>query len=87
MSVSFEDDKRRPAIAPPVRRKVDRYDEDGMDDCFEDDIGDQGEIFASDRRGGDAEQVQLTEVSEIFETESTTMDKAAATNTEYAESV
>ena len=54
-----------------MRHKVDRYDEDGMDDFIEDDSGDQGEIFTSDRHDGDADgrgwEVQLTEASEISE--------------------
>jgi transcription elongation factor SPT6 len=56
------------------RRVVERYDEDGMDDFIDDDIGDQGEILASERRaayeGGDGgagvSEAQLNEASEIF---------------------
>lgn len=58
----------------PVR--VERYDEDGMDDFIEDDIGDQEAIRMSDRKPGiydeDAREVneaQLVEASEIFGTD------------------
>jgi transcription elongation factor SPT6 len=56
---------------------VERYDEDGMDDFIDDDIGDQGDIMASERgqfrqdkqgRTGVSE-AQLTEASEIFGTD------------------
>jgi transcription elongation factor SPT6 len=51
--------------------RVERYDEDGMDDFIEDDIGNQGEILASERRAGyeeedEVNEAQLTEASEIF---------------------
>jgi len=59
------------------RRMVERYDEDGMDDFIDDDIGDQGEILASERRaayegpegGGGVSEAQFNEASEIFGTE------------------
>lgn len=59
------------------RRMVERYDEDGMDDFIDDDIGDQGAILASDRRAayedadgaGGVSEAQLNEASEIFGTE------------------
>ena len=59
------------------RRMVERYDEDGMDDFIDDDIGDQGDIIASDRRaayegadsGGGVSEAQLNEASEIFGTD------------------
>jgi hypothetical protein len=58
----------------PVR--VERYDEDGMDDFIDDDIGDQGAIMASERRGGlfddatrEVSEAQLHEASEIFGTD------------------
>lgn len=59
------------------RRMVERYDEDGMDDFIDDDIGDQGEILASERRaayegadgGGGVSEAQLNEASEIFGTD------------------
>ncbi len=68
-----EDEMPRPARRP---ERVEEYDE--YDDGFiEDDIGDQGEIRASERRGGmfddeDAREVseaQLNEASEIFGTD------------------
>jgi hypothetical protein len=51
-----------------------RYDEDGMDDFIDDDIGDQGDIMASERRGDeqandDVNEAQLIEASEIFGTD------------------
>ena len=61
---------------------VETFDEDGMDDFIEDDIGDQAEIRNSERfestragtgtgRGGDGgvSEAQLTEASEIFGTD------------------
>ena len=65
----------------PVRRpapRIEQYDEDGMDDFIEDDIGDQEIIRMSDRKGygdidDDAQQeineAQLHEASEIFGTD------------------
>jgi transcription elongation factor SPT6 len=57
-------------------RVIDRYDEDGMDDFIEDDIGDQEAIRMSDRKPGiydeDAREIneaQLVEASEIFGTD------------------
>jgi hypothetical protein len=68
-----EDDANaaRPAAAQERQQvRVERYDEDGMDDFIDDDIGDQGDILASERRGRyDEEEVneaQLNEASEIF---------------------
>jgi transcription elongation factor SPT6 len=67
------------APPPPARKplRVEHYDEDGMDDFIEDDIGDQEIIRMSDRKGGiyddDARQeiseAQLHEASEIFGTD------------------
>jgi transcription elongation factor SPT6 len=67
------------APAPKARKapRVEQYDEDGMDDFIEDDIGDQEIIRMSDRKGGlyddDAQQeineAQLHEASEIFGTD------------------
>jgi transcription elongation factor SPT6 len=60
-------------VRKPVR--VDRYDEDGMDDFIDDDIGDQDAIRAADRRDydeGEANEIseaQLNEASEIFGTD------------------
>jgi transcription elongation factor SPT6 len=52
------------------RRDVERFDEDGMDDFIDDDIGDQDDIFASGGRDFDEEggvsEAQLNEASEIF---------------------
>ena len=62
------------AVRKPTR--VERYDEDGMDDFIDDDIGDQGDIMASERGqredGGyrtGVSEAQLTEASEIFGTD------------------
>lgn len=68
-----EDGAKKQQERAPVR--VERYDEDGMDDFIDDDIGDQGDILASERRGtygeGDEEinEAQLAEASEIFGTD------------------
>ena len=73
-----QEDEDEDETPRPVRRpeRVEEYDE--YDDGFiEDDIGDQGEIRASERRGGmfddeDAREVseaQLNEASEIFGTD------------------
>jgi len=58
------------------KARVERYDEDGMDDWIIDDIGDQGEIMASERRGlyndednREINEAQLHEASEIFGTD------------------
>jgi len=67
------------AIAQPerkVRSNIEHYDEHGMDDFIDDDIGDQHDILASDRGkyvGEDGEgvvsQAQMNEASEIFGTD------------------
>ena len=69
-----EDENREPRERQPAR--VERYDEDGMDDFIDDDIGDQGDIMASERRGGlfddetrEVSEAQLNEASEIFGTD------------------
>lgn len=54
--------------------RVERYDEDGMDDFIEDDIGDQEAIRMSDRKTYDEDareinEAQLNEASEIFGTD------------------
>jgi transcription elongation factor SPT6 len=60
------------------RRRIEQYDEDGMDDFIDDDIGDQRDILASERptygygdEGGDGgvSQAQMNEASEIFGTD------------------
>ena len=59
------------------RAQMDRYDEDGMDDFIEDDIGDQEAIRMSDRKAGfyadeetrEVSEAQLNEASEIFGTD------------------
>jgi hypothetical protein len=62
-------------IKNKMASRVERFDEDGMDDFIDDDIGDQGQILASDRRGGydednrDVSEAQLNEASEIFGTD------------------
>lgn len=74
------DDNNQAAAESTVQRKkaparVERYDEDGMDDFIDDDIGDQGQIMASERRGYDdgdtnaISEAQLNEASEIFGTD------------------
>lgn len=64
-----KDDVRKPT-------RVERYDEDGMDDFIDDDIGDQGDILASERRGRydeeddrEINEAQLQEASDIFGTD------------------
>ena len=61
---------------PKVRSNIEHYDEHGMDDFIDDDIGDQHDILASDRGkyvGEDGEgvvsQAQMNEASEIFGTD------------------
>jgi hypothetical protein len=63
-----------PKKAPPRRPQGDLYDENGLDDFIEDDIGDQGDIMASERRdfdesGNQVSEAQLHEASEIFGTD------------------
>jgi transcription elongation factor SPT6 len=55
-------------------KRVDLYDEDGMDDFIEDDIGDQENIRMADRKSYDEDarevnEAQLNEASEIFGTD------------------
>ena len=77
-----DDSKSKAAAkAPPakVRKapRVEQYDEDGMDDFIEDDIGDQEIIRMADRKGGayddeaqqEINEAQLHEASEIFGTD------------------
>ena len=59
-----------------IRSNIEHYDEHGMDDFIDDDIGDQHDILASDRGkyiGDDGEgvvsQAQMNEASEIFGTD------------------
>lgn len=71
------DDEDIPTVVRPKKVvAVERYDEDGMDDFIDDDIGDQGDIIASERRGGYDEdreggvsEAQLNEASAIFGTD------------------
>lgn len=70
------DARRAAAMAKHRRQTVERYDEDGMDDFIDDDIGDQDDIMNSDFRGGgvegrrgDVSEAQMNEASEIFGTE------------------
>lgn len=73
---SGDEDQQKQDKQQRVERKLDRverFDEDGMDDFIEDDIGDQGDILA-DRRGmygdnADVSEAQLNEASEIFGTD------------------
>lgn len=67
-------DKPRQEAAPRKPARVERYDEDGMDDFIEDDIGDQEDIRMSDRKtydenSSDVNEAQLNEASEIFGTD------------------
>jgi transcription elongation factor SPT6 len=75
-------DSRKPIReVPPMKARkaprVEQYDEDGMDDFIEDDIGDQEIIRMSDRKGGvyddearqEISEAQLHEASEIFGTD------------------
>merc|ERR1712238_649202 len=73
-----EDDEDIIAAAPKrkIRSDIERYDEHGMDDFIDDDIGDQHDIIASDRSkyGGEngeggVSQAQMNEASEIFGTD------------------
>jgi transcription elongation factor SPT6 len=77
-----DNNKSKAAVAAPpakVRKapRVEQYDEDGMDDFIEDDIGDQEIIRMSDRKGGayddeaqqEINEAQLHEASEIFGTD------------------
>ncbi|CAB9510636.1 Ty 6 homolog [Seminavis robusta] len=68
--------RRREAMNKHRRQQVERYDEDGMDDFIDDDIGDQADIMNSDLRGAGAEgrrggvsEAQMNEASEIFGTD------------------
>jgi transcription elongation factor SPT6 len=70
------DDEQEPARAKPRKpQRVEHYDEDGMEDFIEDDIGDQGAILDSERRdiydeeAREATEAQLHEASEIFGTD------------------
>ncbi|KAL3925612.1 MAG: hypothetical protein SGILL_000286 [Bacillariaceae sp.] len=69
-----ETDQARAAASD--RRRVEQYDEDGMDDFIDDDIGDQRDILASERPNygdegadGGVSQAQMNEASEIFGTD------------------
>jgi len=74
----YDSDEQQQQQQPHARKptRLERYDEDGMDDFIDDDIGDQGDIMASERgqreedgfRTGVSE-AQLTEASEIFGTD------------------
>jgi transcription elongation factor SPT6 len=72
---SGEEDATAAAVAKPRKNVPERYDEDGMDDFIDDDIGDQGQILANDRRAaydeekGGVSEAQLNEASEIFGTD------------------
>lgn len=73
----FHEDADEEVQAPrrqvPKQGRVERYDEDGMDDFIDDDIGDQGDILAAGGRDYDEEggvsEAQLNEASEIFGTD------------------
>ena len=66
------DDEEAARSKGPKKKKIERYDEDGMDDFIDDDIGDQHAIMAADggeyQEGGISE-AQLNEASEIFGTD------------------
>jgi hypothetical protein len=72
---SGEEDATAATVAKPRKNAPERYDEDGMDDFIDDDIGDQGQILASERRAaydeekGGVSEAQLNEASEIFGTD------------------
>jgi len=59
--------------APKKKKKkgrVEVYDEDGMDDFIDDDIGDQDRIMSvNERKEGGVNEAQLAEASEIFGTD------------------
>jgi transcription elongation factor SPT6 len=71
----FYDSEEEQVTAKKGPARVERYDEDGMDDFIDDDIGDQGDIIARGQReeeGGfrtGVSEAQLTEASEIFGTD------------------
>jgi len=71
----FEVAARGKLLEEKIRAQVERYDEDGMDDFIDDDIGDQEDILNSDRRGaggggqGEVSEAQLQEASDIFGTD------------------
>ena len=71
-----EGETTEPTIKKPKPGRIQRetYDEDGLDDFIEDDIGDQGDIMRSDLREYDdgdnrVSEAQLHEASEIFGTD------------------
>jgi hypothetical protein len=72
---SGEEDATAAAVAKPRKNAPERYDEHGMDDFIDDDIGDQGQILAAERRAaydeekGGVSEAQLNEASEIFGTD------------------
>ena len=72
-----EEDKPTAASAKKQQQQrqkaqVEKYDEDGMDDFIDDDIGDQGEIMAHDQKyetTGGVSEAQMQEASDIFGTD------------------
>jgi transcription elongation factor SPT6 len=76
---SGDEDEQQKEIAQKKARRVERYDEDGLDDFIEDDIGDQDDIRRSGRDSGvyddndegrrEVSEAQLQEASEIFGTD------------------
>lgn len=70
----FYDSEEEQFTAQKGPARVERYDEDGLDDFIDDDIGDQGDIMARGQRDEDGfrtgvSEAQLTEASEIFGTD------------------
>lgn len=66
----MEEDDELAAKQRKKKERVERYDEDGMSEFIEDDIGDQGDIIASDNHEfggtGGISEAQLHEANEIF---------------------
>ena len=56
---------------PKVKAKVEMYDEDGMDDFIDDDIGDQDDIMGGSKyeTAGGVSEAQMQEASDIFGTD------------------
>jgi len=64
-------EKRKPTKQLKQKVQLERYDEDGMDDFIDDDIGDQGEIMAGSKyeTTGGVSEAQMQEASDIFGTD------------------
>ena len=56
---------------PKIKAQVEKYDEDGMDDFIDDDIGDQEDIMGGSKyeTAGGVSEAQMQEASDIFGTD------------------